>query len=77
MMRLKAYGWIDIKVRSYWKPLQAQMISTMVEYLQGIQMAKEATALDKNGSGNLANKYEHFFRADDIYIRYNICLNTL
>jgi hypothetical protein len=44
MMRLKAYGLTDIEVRSYWKPQEAQMISTMVEYLQGIQMAKEATA---------------------------------
>jgi hypothetical protein len=44
MMRLKAYRWMDIEARSYWKPQEAQMISTMVECLQGIQIAKEATA---------------------------------
>jgi hypothetical protein len=58
MMRLKAYGWMDIEVRSYRKLQEAQMTSTMVECFQGIQMAKEATAPDKNESGNLANKYK-------------------
>jgi hypothetical protein len=49
----------------------------VVEYLQGIQMVKEATAPDKNGLGNLAIKYEQFTRADDIHIRYDIYSNTL
>jgi hypothetical protein len=53
------------------------MTSTIVEYLQGIQTAKEPTAPDKNRSGNLAIKYEHFTRTNDIYIICNICLNTL
>jgi hypothetical protein len=44
MMRLKAYRQIDIEVRSYQKLQEAQIISTMVECLQGIQMAKEAIA---------------------------------
>jgi hypothetical protein len=39
-------------------------------------MAKEATAPDKNGSGNLAIKYEHFTRADDAYTRSAMCLNA-
>jgi hypothetical protein len=33
---------MDIDVGSYQRPQKGQMISTMVEYLQGIQMAKEA-----------------------------------
>jgi hypothetical protein len=53
------------------------MISTMVEYLQGIQMAKEAVAPDKNGSGNLAIKYKYFTRANDAYMRCAMCSNTL
>jgi hypothetical protein len=77
MMRLKAYRQIDIDVRSYWKLQEAQMTSTMVEYLQGIQIAKEATALDKNRSGNLIITYEHFTRADDANMRYTIYSNTL
>jgi hypothetical protein len=44
---------------------EAQMISTMVEYLQGIQTAKEAAAPDENRSGNLKIRYKHFTRADD------------
>jgi hypothetical protein len=44
MMRVKAYGWTDIEVESYQKSQEAQMTSTMVECLQGIQMAKEAIA---------------------------------
>jgi hypothetical protein len=51
MTRLKAHGWTDIEVRFYRKPQEAQITSTMVECLQGIQMAKEAAAPDKNGSG--------------------------
>jgi metal-dependent amidase/aminoacylase/carboxypeptidase family protein len=35
---------MDIEVRSYQKPQEAQITSTMVECLQGIQIAKEATA---------------------------------
>jgi hypothetical protein len=44
MTRLEAYRQIDIEVRFYQKPQQAQMTSTIVECLQGIQMAKEAIA---------------------------------
>jgi hypothetical protein len=77
MMRLKVYGWIDIDVRSYQKPQEAQMTSTIVECLQGIQTAKEAAALDKNGSGNLANNDEYFTRANNAYTRYNIYSNAL
>jgi hypothetical protein len=53
------------------------MISTIMECLQGIQLAKEAAVPDKNGSGNLANKYKYFTRANDVYMRYNMYLNTL
>jgi hypothetical protein len=77
MMRLKAYGWMDIEVRSYRKPQEAQMISTVVECLQGIQTAKEAAAPDKHGSGNPAIKYEHFTRADDAYTTCAMCSNAL
>jgi endo-1,4-beta-mannosidase len=77
MMRLKSYSWTDIEVGSYRKPQEAQIISTMVEYLQGIQTAKEATALDKNRSGNLAHNDEHFSRADDAYMRCAIYSNAL
>jgi hypothetical protein len=64
MTELEAYRQIDIEVRSYQKPQEAQMISTMVEYLQGIQMAKEAIVPDKNRLGNPRIRYEHFTRAD-------------
>jgi hypothetical protein len=77
MMRLKAYRQIDIEVGSYQKPQEAQMISTMVECLQGIQMAKEATATDKNRSGNLANNDEYFTRADNANMRCAMCSNAL
>jgi hypothetical protein len=77
MTRLKAYRQMDIEVRSYWKPQEAQMTSTMVEYLQGIQTAKEAAASDKNGSGYWKIRYEHFTRADDANTRYTICSNAL
>jgi hypothetical protein len=53
------------------------MTSTMVECLQGIQMAKEAAAPDKNGLGNLMIRHEYFTRADDTNMRYTICSNTL
>jgi hypothetical protein len=66
-----------MEVRSYQKPQEAQMTSTMVDYLPGIPMAKEATAPDKNGLGNRANKYRHFTRADDANTRYAMCSNTL
>jgi endo-1,4-beta-mannosidase len=68
---------MDIEVRSYQKPQEAQITSTIVEYLQGIQMAKEAAAPDKNRSGNLANNDEHFTRANDAHTRYDIYSNTL
>jgi hypothetical protein len=66
-----------MEARSYRKPQEAQMISTMVECLQGIQTAKEAAAPDKNGSGNPANNDEYFTRADDAYTRCAMCSNTL
>jgi hypothetical protein len=77
MTRLKAYRQTDIEVGSYRKPQEAQMISTMVECLQGIPTAKEAIAPEKNRSGNLANNDEHFTRADDAYTRCAMCSNTL
>jgi hypothetical protein len=52
------------------------MISTMVEYLQGIQMAKEATAPDENGSGNPKIRHNHFTRANDANTRYTMCSNA-
>jgi hypothetical protein len=72
MTRLKVYRWMDIDIRSYQKPQEAQMISTMVEYLQGIQIAKEAIVQCKNRLGNLAIKYRYFTRANDTYMRYVI-----
>jgi hypothetical protein len=77
MMRLKAYRQTDIEVGSYQKPQEAQIISTMVEYFKGIQRAKEAAAPDKDGSGNLMIRYEHFTRADDANTRYTMYSNTL
>jgi hypothetical protein len=62
--------WTD---ESYQKPQEAQMTSTVVECLQGIQMAKEATAPDKNGSGNLANNDEYFTRADNAHMKCHMC----
>jgi hypothetical protein len=32
---------------------------------------------DKNGSGNLKIRYEHFTRADDANTRYTMCSNTV
>jgi hypothetical protein len=49
---------MDIEIRSYWKPQEAQMTSTMVECLQGIQTAKKATAPDKNRLGNLKIRHK-------------------
>jgi hypothetical protein len=77
MMRLNTYRQMDIEVGSYWKPQAAQKTSTMVECLQGIQMAKEAAAPDKNRSGNLKIRPKHFTRADDANMRCTICSNTL
>jgi hypothetical protein len=77
MMRLEAYRRTDIEVRSYRKPQEAQMTSTVVEYLQGIQTAKEAAAPDKTGSGNPMIRYEHFTRADNANTRYAMCSNAL
>jgi hypothetical protein len=77
MMRLKAYRQMDIEVGSYRKPQETQMTSTMVEYLQGIQTAKEAAAPDQNGSGNLTIRHEHFTRADDASTRYTMYSNAL
>jgi hypothetical protein len=77
MMRLKAYRQMDIEVGSYQKPQEAQMTSTVEEYLQGIQMAKEAAAPDKNGSGNPANNNEYFTRADNANTRCAMCSNAL
>jgi hypothetical protein len=77
MMRLKASRQIDMEVRSYQKPQEAQITSTMVECLQGIQTAKEATPPDKNGLGNLKIRYEHFTRADNANMRCTMCSNTL
>jgi hypothetical protein len=48
------------------------MTSTVVECLQGIQMAKEATAPDKNGLGNPTIRYKHSTRADDANTRYAV-----
>jgi hypothetical protein len=53
------------------------MTSTVVECLQGIQTAKEATAPDKKGSGNLMIRHKHFTRADNANMRYTMCSNTL
>jgi hypothetical protein len=53
------------------------MISTVVEYLQGIQTAKEAATPDKNGSGNRKIRHEQFTRADNVNTRYTIYSNTL
>jgi hypothetical protein len=69
MTRLKAYRWMDIDDQSYRKPQEAQMMSTMVDYLQGIQTAKEASEECKNGSGNSVIVYGHFTRADNAYMK--------
>jgi hypothetical protein len=77
MTRLKAYRQTDIEIGSYRKPQEAQMTSTVVECLQGIQTAKEAAAPDENGSGNLTIRHEHFTRADDANTRYTMYSNAL
>jgi hypothetical protein len=68
---------MDIEAGSYRKPQEAQIISTVVEYLQGIQTAKEAAAPDKNGLRNPVRNDGHFTRADDAYMRCAICSNAL
>jgi hypothetical protein len=77
MMRLKAYRQMDIHIRSYQRPQEAEMTSTVEECLQGIQTTEEATVHYKNGLGNPAMKNEHFTRADDAYTRYNMHWNAL
>jgi hypothetical protein len=64
-------------IRSYQKPQEAQMTSTIVECLQGIQTAKEAAAPDKNRSGNPKIRHGYFTRADDANTRYTMCSNAL
>jgi hypothetical protein len=49
----------------------------MTESAEGIQMAKEATAPDKNRLGNLKIRHEHFTRANDANTRCTMYLNTL
>jgi hypothetical protein len=49
----------------------------MVEYLQGIQAAKEAAAPDKTGSGNPKIRHKHFTRAENANTRYTLCSNAL
>jgi hypothetical protein len=68
---------MDIDIGSYLRPQEVQIISTMVEYLQGIQIPKEAIVQYKNGLGNPAIEYEHFTRADDIHTRCDIYSNAL
>jgi hypothetical protein len=68
---------MDIDVRSYRKPQEAQMTSTVVECLQCIQTAKEAIVQCKKGSGNTAIKYGHFTRADDAHTRCEMYSNVL
>jgi hypothetical protein len=77
IIRLKAYRGTDIDIRSYPRLQGAQMTSTMVEYLQGIQTAKEATVHCKNGSENPAIKNKHFTRANNAHTRCNMYSNAL
>jgi hypothetical protein len=77
MTRLKAYRWTDIDVASYWRPQEVHITSTMVEYLQGIQIAKEAAVQCKNRSGNPAIEYGHFTRADNVHTKHDIYPNAL
>jgi hypothetical protein len=77
MTRLEAYRRMDMEVRSYRKPQEAQIISTMVECLQGTQKAKEAAAPGKDGAGNSTIRDEHFTRADHANTRYAMCSNAL
>jgi hypothetical protein len=67
---------MDIEVGFYWQPQEAQMTSTMVECLQAIQMAKEAAAPDKNGSGNPTIRHKYFTRADHANTRYTMYSNA-
>jgi hypothetical protein len=68
---------MEVDVTSYQRPQEGQIISSMVEYLQGIQMAKEATGSWKNRSGNLAIVYGQFTGADDTHMKHDMCSNTL
>jgi hypothetical protein len=68
---------MDIEIGSYRKLQEAQMTSTVVECLQGIQTAKEAAAPDENRSGNLKIRHEHFTRADNANMRSTMCSNAL
>jgi hypothetical protein len=68
---------MDIVIGFYQTPQDAQMISTMVECLQGIQTAKEAAAPDKDGSGNPIIRHKHFTRGDDANMRGTMCSNAL
>jgi hypothetical protein len=68
---------MDIEVGSYRKPQEAQMTSTMVECLQDIQIAKEATVPDKDGLGNPIIRQEHFTRADDANTRCTMYSHAL
>jgi hypothetical protein len=77
MTRLEAYRSMEIDIRTYQKPQEAQITSTMLECLQGIQTAKEATAPDKNRSGNVMIRYEHFTRVDNTNMKYTMCSDTL
>jgi hypothetical protein len=77
MTRLKAYRQMDIDVGSYRRPQEVHMTSTIVEDLQGIQTAKEATVQCKNRSGNPAIEYGHFTRADDAHTKHDMYPNAL
>jgi hypothetical protein len=68
---------MDIEIRSDRKPQEAQNTSNVAKCLQGIQLAKEAAAPDKNGSGNPKMRHKHFTRADDTNTRYTMYSNTL
>jgi hypothetical protein len=68
---------MDIEIRSYRKPQEAQMISRVVECLQGIGTAKEAAAPDENRLRNLKIRHEHFTRADNANMRYTMYSNAL
>jgi hypothetical protein len=68
---------MDIEIRSYRKLQEAQITSTVVKCLQGIQTAKEAAAPDENGLGNPKIRHEYFTRADDANTRCTMCSNAL
>jgi hypothetical protein len=68
---------MDIEIGSYQKAQEAQMTSTVVECLQGIQVAKEAAAPDENGSRNPKIRHKHFTRTDNANTRCTMCSNAL